>query len=208
MAKKSKTNAKTATITLTAITGESLYKLAGKMGISPKDVALFPAKVIAAGFNPDTIGAEHVTEANRLDRQDAAETRRKVAELNDMIKTLNARRQGTPEISLTVGGTVVEQKPAKPTKAEKQPKAEAAPSVKRVKIFGCAPTAILRWMGKQTGKKAWTAEDALTALTTLGATTLSDATVRIQMKAGAKGERGKPANITPAQAKKLVEASK
>ena len=76
-----------------------------------------------------------------------------------------------------------------------KPKKENA----RVSIFGHPATAVVRWMGKH----GWTFDKARKALDKLGAK-IADTTIRIQLKAGANGERGEPANISKAEAKQLT----
>ena len=98
---------------------------------------------------------------------------------------------------------------AKPAEAKQDKPAKNSPDKKdngprkQVQIFGHSATAVLRWMGKNN----WNAEDAGVAMTTMGAKYISDTTIRIQLRAGAKGERGEPAPITREQAKKLKEAA-
>ena len=69
---------------------------------------------------------------------------------------------------------------------------------KRVELYDHAVTAVLRWMGKH----SWTAAEATKALQGKKIT-IAKATISAQLLAGAKGERGEPANLKPAQAKEL-----
>jgi hypothetical protein len=93
----------------------------------------------------------------------------------------------------------------RPTKAEKTPKekTEGAGPGKRYDVMGFPVTAVLRWMGKA----GWSSKDALVVMGKLNVG-LSPATVNIQVKAGAKGERGEPAPLTPAQQKQLTGMKK
>lgn len=79
-----------------------------------------------------------------------------------------------------------------------------APAPKRVQarteLFGHPGTAVIRWLGKQ--GVDFTKTQAI--LAKHGLTSLSESTVKIQLRAGAKGERGEPAPITKDQAKQLL----
>lgn len=72
----------------------------------------------------------------------------------------------------------------------------------RTTIFGHPVTAVLRWMGKQ----GWTFDHAARAVSSFGAD-IAGGTIKIQLKAGRKGERGEPAAITPDQEKELKKVS-
>jgi hypothetical protein len=85
------------------------------------------------------------------------------------------------------------------------PKAEGngtAPRGGQYRLFGFSVTAVLRWMGRQ-GWKAKEALAVLTALDTEHGCLCNQGTVNIQVRAGAKGERGEPAPLTPTQAEQL-----
>jgi hypothetical protein len=68
----------------------------------------------------------------------------------------------------------------------------------RYNVMGHPVTAVLRWMGAH----GWSKADALKVLSKLGCPA-ADSTVYIQVSAGAKGERGEPAGLTPEQAAQL-----
>jgi hypothetical protein len=90
-------------------------------------------------------------------------------------------------------------------KAEKPEGSIRKSTGKQVKIFGeFAATAILRWMGAND----WKFEPALLAIVTLGCPDLSESTVRIQLRAGKKGERGPIPTLTKSQVAQLKKASK
>lgn len=74
-------------------------------------------------------------------------------------------------------------------------------SRKRELLFGHPPTAVLRAMGK----KGWTIAQASAALECLGIT-VAECTIKIQVRAGEKGQRGAPADLSKAQWKELQEA--
>lgn len=68
-------------------------------------------------------------------------------------------------------------------------------------VLGFPVTSVLRWMGKE----GWTIDQAAAVLTKLGCN-CSPATVKIQVRAGAKGdtsEKGPPADLSPEQAQVL-----
>lgn len=70
----------------------------------------------------------------------------------------------------------------------------------RNKVFNHHPTAVLRWMGTD----HWDFEEARTAMKNMGIE-VSDTTIRIQLRAGKKGERGEPAKLTEQEMKMLYE---
>lgn len=61
---------------------------------------------------------------------------------------------------------------------------------KQQKLGNHSATSVVRWMGK----KEWTFEEARAALNGVGIY-LSDTTIRLQLLAGERGERGKPARL-------------
>src|SRR5690606_14576156 len=61
-------------------------------------------------------------------------------------------------------------------------------------FFGHQPTAVLRWMGQQ----GFSAKEAQAALQGMGVE-VSEATVKTQVAAGKRGQRGEPAALTPEQ---------
>lgn len=116
--------------------------------------------------------------------------------IDGTISQLNDRFNGT---------ALAEEVKEKTTKRTKEKKdGTTSRKICRCDIFGHPVTAVLRWMGRE----GWEFEDALTAVVTMGASTISDVTIRLQLAAGRKGERGEPADITSAQAKILIENSK
>lgn len=93
--------------------------------------------------------------------------------------------------------------PAKPTVTVTKPAPVAEDKSERVKVFGYSATSVLRWMGAN----GWDADEAGVAMLTLGAGSISDVTIRLQLKAGAEGKRGPAAPLSRAQAKALKDAA-
>lgn len=75
-------------------------------------------------------------------------------------------------------------------------------SGKRISLFGHPITGVVRWMGKQ----GWEFEEAKRALERLNME-CADSTIRAQLRAGEKGERGEPASITSDQKRELERAA-
>lgn len=84
------------------------------------------------------------------------------------------------------------------TKATAQPGTQAAGT--RAQLWGHSITAIIRWMGKP--ENGYNFEKCQKALAKHGIT-VADATIRAQLLAGRKNERGDPADLTKEQAKEL-----
>lgn len=66
-------------------------------------------------------------------------------------------------------------------------------------MFGHAVTSVIRWMGKQ----GWTFEQAREALELHDCERVNDTTVKIQLAAGRKGDRGPAADLTEKQVSML-----
>lgn len=90
-----------------------------------------------------------------------------------------------------------------PAKKKATAKAASGGNGNRVDLFGHSVTSVVRWMGKS----GWSFEAARKALDNLGAS-CADATLKIQLAAGAKGQRGDPAELSGAQQKELKTAAK
>jgi hypothetical protein len=83
----------------------------------------------------------------------------------------------------------------------RSPKRTLSPRVRRqYDVFGYPATAVIRWMGKN----EWTFSESRAALNGLGNVEVSDATIRTQLRAGRKGERGPAAPLTDAEAQELA----
>jgi hypothetical protein len=79
----------------------------------------------------------------------------------------------------------------------------SATSGPRVGIFGYPATAVVRWMGA----KGIGFNDCVAILKAQGCDNLSESTIKIQLRAGAKADasRGEPANLTEEQSTKLLQ---
>ncbi len=128
-----------------------------------------------------------------------------------MVTTSNAKQSKgrkpkveTPDAGPEPGANgaqqaVPESAPADPAKVNDKPKRQ----ITRAQIFGYPVTAVLRWMGVE----GWSFADARAAINAFGAGGISDTTIRIQLPAGRKGDRGAPAPITKQQAAELKAAA-
>lgn len=202
---KTKTT-KTATVTVAPINADlngiaiRVVRAADKMGLRPADVLVAPTKLAAHGIDPATVTADVIAAATIIDRHESRELLGRAAELNSKLEARRNPKPVATNSDVPAARTVVTAKQPSEAKAARETNAEPKT---RIKIMGFAVTAVLRWMGA----KSWSFEDAATAITTLGATDISDVTIRLQLKAGKDGKRGSAAEITSAQAKKLKAAS-
>lgn len=108
--------------------------------------------------------------------------------------------------------TKEEKEKAESLKAKKGPEEEKGKTEKqkegpstrgqRYELFGYPVTAVFRWMGKQ----GWSVDDAMKAAAYYNIA-CSPSTVKIQVKAGAKGERGEPAELSSNQVKELKKVT-
>jgi len=113
--------------------------------------------------------------------------------------------QGELETCLTILGSVTPSEEGDETMSKSSTKKAAkSESTPRVTLFEQSVTAVLRFMGLND----WVFDDARLALNTLGASEISDTTIRIQLRAGKKGERGEPAKLTKSQIASLKKAAK
>lgn len=93
---------------------------------------------------------------------------------------------------------------AKGKKTMKTKKPTTKTETGRLQLFGFSITSVLRYLGK----KKWSADRTISALKAVGAGAVSPITVRLQLKAGAEGERGAPAKLSSAQYKQLCGAGR
>lgn len=90
------------------------------------------------------------------------------------------------------------------TLSKDKPKQESKnPIRKRQTLLGFPATSVVRWMGKN----GWQFEEAQQVIRALECP-IADATIRIQLRAGEKGERGAPANLSKKDCKKLKDLAK
>ena len=180
----------TKTTTQTTV-AQRLALAADRHGLWAKDAARF-ADIRAEFDLPESELTDAVIEeAHAIGRANMRLLQARIAARNEAIES-----KGTT-VTAVIEGVKVE---ARVYKAE--PKRRKTGT--RALIFGHSVTAVLRWMGTQD----WNWEDAALAVETLGGKKVADSTVRIQLNAGRKGERGTPAPITSSQAKQLRNAAK
>lgn len=144
----------------------------------------------------------HAHELNRQRMQallDMASTRNDEIQKaeNERFAITNTESEGertmktkTTKTTKTSEPVEIQKAKASTRKGEKIPAKPAAPA--RSLVFDkYAPTSVIRWMGT----KKWDIADALRACKAL-MPDIAEATVRIQLNAGKKGERGEPAKLT------------
>jgi hypothetical protein len=158
--------------------------LADHYGIYPHHVKEDAAILAEQRIDAAELTVEVMTHADRLFQKAINETLAKADRFNGYA------RSGSTSAVVTE-----EYKDAPAEKKERAPRI-----VHRARVFDYSVTAVLRWMGKN----GWDVEDAFAAVTDIsGEYGLSMSTVKIQLLAGKKGQRGEPAPITPSQAKTL-----
>lgn len=132
---------------------------------------------------------EVIAEAKRYDRKVSERIDRKVAAYNKEVerrKALRRKALGLPDITF-------------PEKDEIPKGGRSTITKKRRKLFGFPMTAVIRWMGKEN----WKFEEASEVLG-LHNVDVAPETIRAQLRAGRKGQRGAPANLTSAQVDELL----
>lgn len=187
---------------VTTIAGR-LAVAASTHGLFARDAARFNDVLADVNLTTDDMTEEVIETAHDMSRDAIARIRSKIEKHNqevmrkgmdtESVVTINDQPVTVENVKTDNKQQRVAKKPARPTTG------------KRGDIFGHSATAVLRWMGKEGG---WSKEDAGKAVRTMGGKDIADATVSIQLKAGAKGERGAPADITKKQAKELRAAAK
>lgn len=196
--KKSTKKSKAPAMTL----GEKIAAAADREGMSEAAVVSFPDFVLAYGLEGATDA--DILQAEGINRSRSRAITKGLAERNAAVLKKREVAPEEPEESEAAPKPKKKSKAVSsdPTAPEKAPKAKpAAPVKSKVLWEGFAPTAVIRWMGKE----GWSLEHSMAAIAGVGIH-LADATFKIQWKAGQKGERGEPAAITPALAKKLKAA--
>lgn len=152
-----------------------LADLADREGVTPAYTAGNAELLASVGLAPETVTPGVVASANRLFRKalDITLARAKPAQVQQTSKE-------QPDSS---GQTVIEPKETR--------------KVCRAMLFGHSITAVIRRLGKE----GWEYDDVyfLCGQTEVGAKELAPTTIRIQLAAGKKGERGEPAPLTSEQ---------
>lgn len=173
----------------------ALAELASAKGMTVKDVLTLPQVLSDAGL-PTNLLQSVISRANRFYR-DA---------IDGMMFRCN-RPLSQPAPELTASEVIKVTKPQAKVQAQASDQAVIeefnavrTPKTNRNTLFGFAATAIIRWLGKQ-GASFDTAKQVLEGNGLAG---LSDSTIKIQLRAGVKGDRGEPANLTEEQAKQLL----
>lgn len=214
---------------------QALSDLADKEGCSIEFIAKQTVLLKDAGINPKKVTPKTIAEAKAIDRAEMARIQAKVDELNKPI--LDAEKKELDDVVFkhvkkpapaTDLDTILEQvskgeiTPAqakallestvskaknttsKTTTAKTESKSGSTqPKAGRSQLFGFSATAVMRWMGAN----GWDFDKAWAAFAGMGVDDLSETTFKIQLRAGAKGERGEPAAVTAAQAKELEAAA-
>lgn len=179
----------------------ALSDLAAAKGMTPQDIATFSEHVTAAGI-PYPVPPHILRRAHELYRNSAdgmlwrCDGRR----VNEVVKEVTLNEAQEIVQASRKAPSVRKPQPPKQEKEEKAP-ASASPFKARQTLFGFAATAIIRWLGKKGIDLAY----AKKVLERNGLTDLSDSTIKIQLRAGAKGERGEPAPLTEEQAAQLLK---
>lgn len=216
---------------------QALHDLADKEGCSVEFIAKQTVLLKDAGINPKKVTPKTIVEAKAIDRAEMARIQAKVDELNkpildaekkelddvvfkhvkkpatevkvdlDTILEQVSKGEITPaQAKALLESTVSKPKntPSKTTTAKTEPKSGSVqPKAGRSQLFGFSATAVMRWMGAN----GWDFDKAWAAFAGMGVDDLSETTFKIQLRAGAKGERGEPAAVTAAQAKELEAAA-
>lgn len=160
---------------------------ADRTGVAPEHVCDRTWMLEEAGVDPNAVTSKTRFDAHRLFRE--------------RIDALIGRYQVS---ALQVAQVWEEEHVEAERKERRRGNGDGVVRRRRQKIMGYPVTAVLRWMGAN----KWDEEEALAALTSFGVYDISDITIRLQLTAGRKGERGDPAPITKSQAKTLRQAAK
>lgn len=131
------------------------------------------------------VTAEDIAKADRIMRKASAD-------LQERVKAHNAKVNPEPEFK----------DEPKAVKSSKTPR--KAGHVERFKLYGASVTSVIRWMGVQ----GWSFDKAYKALCCKGCDNLADVTIRIQLAAGRKGQRGPAAELHKAQVAELKKLAK
>jgi len=137
-----------------------------------------------SGIDPQQVHPADGATADDLQRAPIVRLKRLLEERNERILAAQALEWDDP--------------PEVPTPIDSD---APAPKVKVKKLWGFPATAIIRWMGKEEFKFP----EAKQVCATLNLD-VADATIRAQLSAGKKGERGDPAKLNQTQIDKIKES--
>lgn len=183
----------------------ALADLADARGMHVNDVVQFHHLLLGAGLPTELPGAV-VARANKIQRDavDAMLWRNNPAARTVADRLCRGEKLVEVLTPAQLPGTRQEApRAARRANVDAVPsavKATVAPKTTRNTLHGFAATAIVRWMGKEGVDFA----RAKAILVANGLSDLSDSTIKIQLRAGAKGERGEPAALTAEQAAALL----
>lgn len=176
-----------------SLVANRLSKLADKYGMSVRGVCKFPDLLEEVDLEKNDIDDHVIAEAEAKDRIFMAKIQQRVAALNAKIIERERKALGLCDSPKT---TAREEGVAPVSKGK--PKEDG----KRKKIYGYPATSVIRWMGKE----GFSYEEAAKVLKHFGCDTAKN-TVKIQLVAGKRGERGDPADLTLTQERELHKIS-
>lgn len=181
-------------------------EIADRQGLHEKDIPRFPELLIPYGLAVDVITPEAIRAAKRVNDRKVEKIEARIAAHNAAIMPApvaideSASEPASPSADIA---KKAENKPAGERKAKKADEAPPKPPKPlRSLAFGRYPaTAVIRWMGAA----GWTVDQAVRAIEGLELSVSVD-TIRIQLRAGAKGDgtRGDPAKLDASE-KKVLE---
>lgn len=172
-----------------------LSKLANNHGMSIKGVCRFPDLLEEVGLEANDIDPSDISEAEAKDRVDWATIQQRVDALN--LKVKEREQKALEQFTAPKAAAVKEVLASTPSK----PKTNATGG-KKAKIFGFPLTAVVRWMGKE----GYSYPQVVSVLQHFDCEVVI-VTVKIQMSAGKKGQRGPPADLSLSQERQLHEIS-
>lgn len=162
-----------------------LLKLAEKYGMTPGAIHRRPILLAEMGLEQDDFTTEDIQTADSIADRWGREFQRRLWEYNFKNNPTSAETE----------------KPTKREPKEKETKADKQKEPSKGDVFGkYKATAFVRWMGVN----GMSFQSAQGVLQTLGID-LADSTIKIQLVAGKKGERGEPAQLTEEEEEKTFE---
>lgn len=181
---------------------EIIFRVAEKYSINCRDIMRFPAMVAETGLGAEVCAAHCLgAELLRAEKTLALQAKLKVRNARIVSET---RADGSPVEEEEEGPRKLGEARIKaPEKAPKPKKEKPAPKPARPTYDGFAATNVIRRLGKE----GWTIPEAVFVLEQLNIPA-AFGTVRAQILAGQKGERGEPAALTPESLAKLNKLRK